>query len=132
MKELLTCSQDNEILLIVKLLNVKFDKQSKQNKDDISEIRKELQELIENKDDTVEMRKQLEKVLENQNVQSKELKKLRKQSELHTNGTSHASDAPRYCLLHTIISFVFRALPTVNSEVIIIISYILGIDSAVY
>nr|TKW02369.1 hypothetical protein SEVIR_8G239000v2 [Setaria viridis] len=94
-EELLTCSQDNEILLIVKLLNVKFDKQSKQNKDDISEIRKELQELIENKDDTVEMRKQLEKVLENQNVQSKELEKLRKQLELHTNGTSHASDAPR-------------------------------------
>ncbi|TKW02446.2 hypothetical protein SEVIR_8G239000v4 [Setaria viridis] len=41
------------------------------------------------------MRKQLEKVLENQNVQSKELEKLRKQLELHTNGTSHASDAPR-------------------------------------
>ncbi|XP_004979955.1 uncharacterized protein LOC101785879 isoform X3 [Setaria italica] len=71
-------NEGNEILEMIKLLKVEFHKQSKQNKDDISEIHK-----------------QLEKVLENQNVQSKELKKLRKQSELHTNGTSHASDAPR-------------------------------------
>ncbi|XP_022685149.1 uncharacterized protein LOC101785068 isoform X2 [Setaria italica] len=80
-EDILTCSQYNDILQMLKLLNVKFDEQSKQN--------------TESKDDISEMRKQLEKVLENQNVQSKELEKLRKQSELHTNGTSHASDAPR-------------------------------------
>jgi hypothetical protein len=123
LKKLLIYIQEN-IQQILKLLGEKFDKQSKkdtESKDDISEIRKESQEFIENKDGTSEMSKQLEKVLENQNVilenqnvQSKELEKLRKQLELHFNGTSHASDAPRYCLLHT-ITICF--LDTTNSEI---------------
>ena len=77
---------------------------------------KEMEKLIESQNG---QSKVLEKLIESQNGQSKELEKLtasiRKQLEFHTNITGHAeSDAPRYCLLGTIIPFFFQG--STNSD----------------
>ena len=81
---------------------------------------KEMKRLIESQNG---QSKVLEKLIESQNGQSKELEKLTacitkylgKQLEFHTNITGHAeSNAPRYCLLGTIMPFVFRAVQIVN------------------
>ena len=90
--------------------------QSMQLTESNSEIRKQMGNLIESQNG---QSKVLEKLIESQNGQSKELEKLaasiREQLEFHTNITGHAeSNAPRYCLLGTIIPFVFRAVQIVN------------------
>ena len=90
--------------------------QSMQLTEGNSEIHKQMGNLIESQNG---QSKEMEKLIESQNGQSKELEKLtasiRKQLEFHTNITGHAeSDAPRYCLLGTIIQFFFQG--STNSD----------------
>ena len=94
--------------------------QSMQLTESNSEIRKQMGNLIESQNG---QSKEMEKLIESQNGQSKELEKLtasinnylRKQLEVDTNITGHAeSDAPRYCLLGTIIPFFFQG--STNSD----------------
>jgi hypothetical protein len=79
----------------------------------MEEMSKQMEKLREEMcESTEEICKQLEKVNQDNQEMRKQLTEIltgqRKQWDLHTNGSSgDDSDAPRFCLLRTFISFHF-------------------------